>query len=72
MSSRLALAARDGGLPIGAGPRFGLGGAFERFLRLPLCYPAEETSLAVEILADAWRRVEPSRAVGTEFKPALV
>ncbi|KUG60272.1 PLP-dependent aminotransferase family protein [Nesterenkonia jeotgali] len=72
VSSRLALAARDGGLPIGAGPRFGLGGAFERFLRLPLCYPAEETSLAVEILADAWRRVEPSRAVGTEFKPALV
>ncbi|MGJ9407016.1 PLP-dependent aminotransferase family protein [Nesterenkonia aurantiaca] len=72
VSSQLALAARDGGLPIGAGPRFGLGGAFERFLRFPLSYPAEETSLAVEILAEAWHRVDQSRTVGTEFKPALV
>ena len=72
VSSQLALAARDGGLPLGAGPRFGLGGAFERFLRFPFSYPAEETNLAVEILAEAWHRVEPRRKVDTDFKPALV
>ncbi|MGJ9425179.1 PLP-dependent aminotransferase family protein [Nesterenkonia halotolerans] len=72
VSSQLALAAREGGLPIGAGPRFGLGGAFERFLRFPLSYPAEETSLAVEILAEAWHRVEPLRRVDGDFTPALV
>lgn len=72
VSSQLALAAREGGLPIGAGPRFGLGGAFERFLRFPLSYPAEETSLAVEILAEAWHRVEPLRRVDADFTPALV
>ncbi|WP_192596492.1 MocR-like transcription factor YczR [Nesterenkonia lutea] len=72
VSSQLALAARDGGLPLGAGPRFGLGGAFERFLRFPFSYPAEETSVAVDILANAWRRVEPHRRVEKDFKPALV
>lgn len=55
VSSQLALAARSQGLIIAAGPRFGIDGAFERFLRLPICYPAETTDAAVQALARAWR-----------------
>ncbi|GAA1797317.1 PLP-dependent aminotransferase family protein [Agromyces neolithicus] len=54
VSSQLALAARAQGLIIAAGPRFGIDGAFERFLRLPFCYPAETTDAAVQALARAW------------------
>ena len=54
VSSQLALAARSHGLIIAAGPRFGIDGAFERFLRLPICYSAETTDAAVQALALAW------------------
>ena len=46
VSSQLALAARREGLIITAGPRFGIDGAFERFLWVPICYP-ETTDAAV-------------------------
>jgi DNA-binding transcriptional MocR family regulator len=55
VSSQLALAARSQGLIVAAGPRFGIDGAFERFLRLPFCYPADLTTSAVEALSRAWR-----------------
>lgn len=55
VSSQLALAARAHGLIIAAGPRFGVDGAFERFLRLPICYSAETTDAAVQALSRAWR-----------------
>jgi len=55
VSSQLALAARREGLIVAAGPRFGVDGAFERFLRLPICYPPEITDAAVQSLARAWR-----------------
>lgn len=54
VSSQLALAARAHGLLIAAGPRFGVDGAFERFLRIPFSYSAEETDRAVDALAAAW------------------
>ncbi|WP_127794631.1 PLP-dependent aminotransferase family protein [Agromyces sp. LHK192] len=54
VSSQLALAARSHGLVIAAGPRFGIDGAFERFLRLPICYSAAETEGAVRALRLAW------------------
>jgi len=54
VSSRLTLAARAHGLLVAAGPRFGVDGAFERFLRIPFSYSAEETDRAVEALAAAW------------------
>jgi DNA-binding transcriptional MocR family regulator len=54
VSSQLALAARGHGLLIAAGPRFGVDGAFERFLRLPISYSATETDAAVRSLALAW------------------
>jgi DNA-binding transcriptional MocR family regulator len=57
VSSQLALAARNEGLVIAAGPRFGVDGAFERFIRVPFCYPAEDTARGVEALARAWASV---------------
>jgi DNA-binding transcriptional MocR family regulator len=72
VSSQLALAARDRGLLLGAGPRFGIGGVFERFLRLPFGFPLEETRQAVDILGQSWGAVEPGRVVSAGFEPALV
>ena len=57
VSSQLAIAARNEGLIIAAGPRFGVDGAFERFLRIPFSYPADETERAVDALARAWTTV---------------
>lgn len=54
VSSQLALAARARGLVVPAGPRFGIDGAFERRLRLPICYSADETRAAVRVLELAW------------------
>ncbi|NQX12591.1 PLP-dependent aminotransferase family protein [Microbacteriaceae bacterium VKM Ac-2855] len=65
-SSQLALAARTFGLRITAGPRFGIDGAFERFLRIPIGFDADETDRAVEALASAWAQVarHPSADAG--------
>lgn len=57
VSSQLALAARNEGLVIAAGPRFGVDGAFERFLRIPFSYSADETTRAVHSLTAAWAAV---------------
>ncbi|RZT85695.1 GntR family transcriptional regulator [Pseudonocardia sediminis] len=46
ISSALAAAAPDHGLRLAAGPRFGLGGAFERHLRLPYGLPEPLTTEA--------------------------
>ncbi|MCZ2404063.1 PLP-dependent aminotransferase family protein [Paenarthrobacter sp. Z7-10] len=56
-TSALALAARAEGLAIVPGPRFGLDGAFERFLRLPFSYGNDELSAGVDILRSAADRV---------------
>jgi DNA-binding transcriptional MocR family regulator len=54
VSSQLALAARNEGLVIAAGPRFGVEGVFERFLRVPYSHPPELIDRAVDALAAAW------------------
>ncbi|MET4001655.1 MULTISPECIES: PLP-dependent aminotransferase family protein [Arthrobacter] len=51
-SSALALAARSQGLALVSGPRFGLDGAFERYLRLPFCYESTQLRHGVAILSD--------------------
>jgi DNA-binding transcriptional MocR family regulator len=70
VSSQLALSARREGLIIAAGPRFGVDGAFERFLRLPICYPPETTDAAVQALARAWRSL--AHAPASEPEPELL
>lgn len=53
-SSALALAARGHGLLITAGPRFGIDGAFERFLRIPLTASSDTVTRAVTALGESW------------------
>jgi DNA-binding transcriptional MocR family regulator len=58
VSSQLALAARNYGLLVPAGPRFGIDGAFERFLRIPFSHPTDDIDRAVDALARAWESVQ--------------
>ncbi|WP_374945827.1 PLP-dependent aminotransferase family protein [Agreia sp.] len=57
VSSQLALAARAEGLLITAGPRFGLDGALERFLRIPLGYPTAQLEQGMDALDRAWQTI---------------
>lgn len=57
VSSQLVLAARSQGLLIAAGPRFGVDGAFERFLRIPITYAVGDTERALDALAAAWQSI---------------
>ncbi|WP_213813634.1 PLP-dependent aminotransferase family protein [Glaciihabitans sp. dw_435] len=54
VSSALAIAARSRGLLIGAGPWFGVNGAFEQFIRIPITATPDVMFRAVDILAAAW------------------
>ena len=54
VSSQLALAARNYGLLVTAGPRFGIDGAFERFMRLPFSPSLTQMDRAVDALGLAW------------------
>jgi DNA-binding transcriptional MocR family regulator len=53
ISSQLALAARSRGVLITAGPRFGLDGAFERFIRIPIGYQIGELKRGLDALAES-------------------
>lgn len=57
VSSQLALAARSHGLLLTAGPRFGIDGAFERFIRIPINLPQGELERGVAALRSAWSTV---------------
>ena len=57
MSSALSAAASRMGLVIPAGPRFGVDGTLERFIRVPYTHPAERLRESVAVLAQAWRGV---------------
>ncbi|WP_066039484.1 MocR-like transcription factor YczR [Herbiconiux solani] len=65
LSSQLALASRAQGLLITAGPRFGLDGALERFMRIPLGYSPGELERGVAALAAAWRSVSSGPVVSS-------
>jgi DNA-binding transcriptional MocR family regulator len=70
ISSALTLAARNQGLLVAAGPRFGTdGGVFERFLRIPFTYPPDVIDRGVDALAAAWAAVRrtPFPAVEHDF-----
>jgi DNA-binding transcriptional MocR family regulator len=60
LSSALAVAAHDLGVRIAPGSRFGVGGAFERFVRLPYALPKAALSDVVVRLSRAWCQVAAS------------
>jgi DNA-binding transcriptional MocR family regulator len=51
ISSALARAAEEVGVRLAPGPRFGLDGTLERFLRLPFTLPADDLTEAVRRIA---------------------
>lgn len=57
LSSALTISARSRGLLIGAGPWFGVDGAFEKFIRVPITATPEAISVAVGVLAESWSEV---------------
>jgi DNA-binding transcriptional MocR family regulator len=71
-SSALAAVAIQHGVRLAAGPRFGVDGAFERFLRLPYTLPEPRLAEAVERIALAWHAVAAGTARRAAEPPALV
>lgn len=56
-ATALAALAESHGVRIAPGPRFGVSGAFERFLRLPFTLPEEQLEMGVTRLAEADARL---------------
>jgi DNA-binding transcriptional MocR family regulator len=66
-SSRLTGAARRHDVLLAAGPRFGLDGAFERYLRLPYTLRRDRMDEALDRLAAAWAGLDrPGPTVESE------
>ncbi|MDF2824440.1 MAG: transcriptional regulator with domain and aminotransferase domain [Mycobacterium sp.] len=57
MSTALSAAASRLGLDLPAGPRFGVDGTLERFVRVPYALPEDQLEEAVELMVRAWHSV---------------
>jgi DNA-binding transcriptional MocR family regulator len=57
MSSALSAAASRLGVDLPPGPRFGVDGTLERYIRVPYTLPQDQMVNAVELLARAWHSV---------------
>lgn len=62
VSTALAATAPNHGVLLAAGPRFGVQGAFERFLRLPFTHEESDLRLAVKSMAAAYSALTPHAA----------
>lgn len=60
ISTALAVVAPDFGIRLAAGPRFGTGGAFEHYLRVPFTLPPEQLETAILALRAAQDRLAAS------------
>ncbi|HYC96785.1 PLP-dependent aminotransferase family protein [Brevundimonas sp.] len=75
VSERLALSSVRHRVRIAPGTRFGVGGEFRRFIRLPFTLPEAELERAVDGLAAAWRGMDGqgrTRAVGFVSDPSVL
>jgi DNA-binding transcriptional MocR family regulator len=72
MSSALSAAASRLGLEIPPGPRFGVDGTLERFIRVPFTLPDDQLTEAIELLARAWRSITGGYTGGTEPQAVVV
>ncbi|MGY4711997.1 MocR-like transcription factor YczR [Mycolicibacterium sp. CBM1] len=59
LSSALASASQRRGVRITAGPKFGVDGAHERFIRVPFTAEPERLKRGVQILRDTWQSLDP-------------
>ncbi|MFD4444523.1 PLP-dependent aminotransferase family protein [Nocardia sp. NPDC058519] len=62
VSTALAATAPNHGVLLAAGPRFGVQGAFERFVRLPYTHPEADLRIAVKSIAAAYDALTPRAA----------
>ena len=58
LATLFAASAQSAGIHLGAGTRFGVNGAFERFLRLPFTHETERLHDALQRLLPLWQRLE--------------
>lgn len=72
VSSRLVGAARRQDVLLAAGPRFGLAGAFERYLRVPYTLRRDRTEIALDRLRLAWHALDPGHPGAAEIEPTAV
>lgn len=61
LATVFAASAESIGIRIGAGPRFGTEGAFERYLRLPFTLEPAQMRLALERLQPVWKHITQNR-----------
>lgn len=73
VSTALTVIAPDFGIRLAAGPRFGIGGAFERYLRVPFTLPPDQLETAVLGLRSAQDRLDAAPQLRRTLKnaPAL-
>ena len=70
ISTALTIIAPDFGIRLAAGPRFGVGGAFERYLRVPFTLPPEKLEAAVLALRSAQDRLDAAPQLRRTLKNA--
>lgn len=58
VAADLVVQAQTHGVILAPGTRFGVDGAFQRFIRLPYCLPEAELETAVDRLAEAWAELD--------------
>lgn len=71
-ATALAAIAESHGVRVAPGPRFGVSGAFERFLRLPFTLPEEQLTMGVERLAEADARLHARSPRGRDSLAAAL
>jgi bifunctional pyridoxal-dependent enzyme with beta-cystathionase and maltose regulon repressor activities len=59
VSNTLAATSERFGVRLAAGPRFGVDGAFERFMRLPFTMAPDDLAEVVDRIAMAYARLRP-------------
>lgn len=70
VSTALTVIAPDFGIRLAAGPRFGIGGAFERYLRVPFTLPPAQLETAVLALRSAQDRLDAAPQLRRTLKDA--
>ena len=70
MSSALSAAASRLGVDIPPGPRFGVDGTLERYLRVPYALPDDQLAQAIPLLARAWAQVTGASPAPAGATPA--
>lgn len=70
VSSAICAAASRLGVELPPGPRFGVDGTLERFVRIPYVLPTDQLTEAVALLARAWRGV--TGAVTPQSTPVVI